>query len=344
MKNILKNSAYSKCLIMILIKRMLCVVLLFEVGLTRVQAQTVSDIEGNVYNTVTIGTQAWMKENLKTTKYNDGTAIPNLTTEWGFATTGAYCDFKDIPANSTIYGRLYNWYAVDNNEASKMVSNGGKNICPTGWHVSNDAEWTTLTDYLTNNGYGYQGSGDDIAKSMAATSGWKIYGILGTVGNDQASNNSSGFTALPSGSRSFSGTYDLLEYYTYWWSSSEFSAEGGYYRSMFYNYAVVDRVPTYKRCGFSVRCIKDITTDITNLSTSIIEVYPNPVSGILNIDYKNENFETVKILNSLGLQLTKEKVITPRQQIDFTKYSSGLYILEFVKESGEISRVKVVKN
>lgn len=83
---------------------------------------------------------------MNTTKYNDGTAIPNLidNTDWRYATTGAYSDYLNIPANSDTYGRLYNWYAVDNNASTKNASNGGKNICPTGWHVPTDAEWTTL--------------------------------------------------------------------------------------------------------------------------------------------------------------------------------------------------------
>jgi uncharacterized protein (TIGR02145 family) len=90
---------------------------LFVIGLIEVPAQTVTDIDGNIYNTVTIGTQVWMKENLKTTKYNDGTAMPNVTdnSAWAALTTGAYCDYNNTPSNSTTYGRLYNWYAVDNN-------------------------------------------------------------------------------------------------------------------------------------------------------------------------------------------------------------------------------------
>ena len=100
-------------------------------------ANAVKDIDGNVYHTVTIGTQVWMVENLKVTKYRDGTPIPNKTdaTEWGSLTTGAYCDYDNTVSNSTIYGKLYNWYAV----------NDWRNIAPTGWHVPTDAEWTTLT-------------------------------------------------------------------------------------------------------------------------------------------------------------------------------------------------------
>jgi uncharacterized protein (TIGR02145 family) len=220
---------------------------------------TITDVENNTYNTVKIGTQTWMSENLKTTKYNDGTTIPNVTdnTAWAALTTGAYSDYSNTPANSTTYGRLYNWYAVDNNASTKAASNEGKNVCPTGWHVPSDAEWTTLTTYLTNNGYGYGGSGNDIVKSMAATSGWTTNATAGAAGNDQASNNSSGFTALPGGSRSYSGPYSTIGNDGYWWSSTE-DATAPWYRNMNYgNINVFRRSNGSKQYGWSVRCLRD---------------------------------------------------------------------------------------
>jgi len=103
---------------------------------------TVSDYDGNIYNTVIIGTQCWMKENLKTTKYNDGTSIPNISdnTAWSGLTDGAYCDYENDPSNSVIYGKLYNFYAVKN----------ALKICPTGWHVPSDGEWNVLDKFVDN--------------------------------------------------------------------------------------------------------------------------------------------------------------------------------------------------
>ena len=219
----------------------------------------VVDADGNIYPTVRIGSQLWMAENLKTTKYNDGTSIPNVTdnTAWAALTTGAYSWYNnDATTYKATYGALYNWYAVDNNAATKAASNGSKNVCPTGWHIPTDAEWTTLTDYLTNSGYGYQGSGSDIGKSMASTSGWTTYTTAGTVGNDQASNNSSGFTALPGGFRDIDGTY-YIGYYGYWWSSTEDATAYPWFRDMGYSNATVSRITTSKWCGFSVRCVRD---------------------------------------------------------------------------------------
>ncbi len=206
----------------------------------------ITDIDGNSYNTVEIGTQTWMSENLKTTKYSNGEAIPNVTnnTSWAGLTSGAYCWYNnDASAYKNSFGALYNFYAVTDS----------RNICPTGWHVPSDAEWTTLTDYLTNNGYGYEDSGSDIAKSMAAKSGWATDATAGNVGNDQASNNSSGFSALPSGHRQFTGNaFAGAGVYVDWWSST-----ANYYRSMHTAGNSVTRNAYPERSGFAVRCLKD---------------------------------------------------------------------------------------
>src|ERR1035437_1381020 len=232
----------------------------------------VYDVDGNSYNTVSVGNQVWMAGNLKTTKYNDGTAIPIVTdnTAWNALPTGAYCWYlNDATTYKATYGSLYNWYAVDNNAATKMASNGGKNVCPTGWHIPTDAEWTTLTDYLTNNGYGYAGSGSDIAKSMAATSGWITDPTAGDVGNDQASNNSSGFTALPGGYRYLSGPYNYIGAYGFWWSSTESSTTYAWYRDMTSNDPSVGRHNTEVQDGLAVSCINDPPTATINGTTAV---------------------------------------------------------------------------
>jgi uncharacterized protein (TIGR02145 family) len=207
-----------------------------------------TDSDGNTYQTVTIGTQVWMSENLKTTKYNDGTSIPLVTdgAAWGALTTPGYCwHNNDSTANKATYGALYNWFTV----------NTGK-LCPGGWHVPTDAQWTTLTDYLTNNGYGYQGSGNDIGKSMAATSHWYTNSEPGSVGNDQTSNNSSGFTALPGGYRNpYTGYFRIIGVQCEWWSATEADDSSSWVRSMHYTVSEVGRILSNKGCGFSVRCV-----------------------------------------------------------------------------------------
>ena len=130
---------------------------------------SLTDIDGNKYNTVTIGDQLWMAENLRTTKYNDNTPIPLVTgnSEWTAMSGPGFSWYNNDPASyKTRYGALYNWYTLDD------ASNGGKNVCPIGWQVPSDEEWTTLSDYLSENGYGYDDDETDIAKSMAAVVSW----------------------------------------------------------------------------------------------------------------------------------------------------------------------------
>ncbi len=213
---------------------------------------TVKDIDGNVYNTVTIGTQTWMVENLKVTKFNDGNAIPNVTgdTDWSNLHSPAYCWYDNNALNKATYGALYNWYTVIT----------GK-LCPTGWHVPTTAEWTTLENYLIDNGYNYDGTttGNKYAKALASNTGWTSSTILGAVGNIDysAKRNATGFTALPGGFRNSSGTFYYIGDYGSWWSSTEYSTGGAYGRELDYDNCIVYRIDFHKRAGFSVRCLRD---------------------------------------------------------------------------------------
>lgn len=175
---------------------------LFTSSCNKENDNIVTDIDGNVYNTVTIGTQVWMKENLKTTKYNDGTAIPLVidSPDWSNLKTPGYT--WNICGNNedsiiAIYGALYNWYTV----------NTGK-LCPTGWHVPSDNEWTTLITYL---------GGENVAggKLKAGTADWGSPNIGAT--------NESGFTALPGGVCYADGDYSGIGGDGFWWSSSEYN-------------------------------------------------------------------------------------------------------------------------
>jgi uncharacterized protein (TIGR02145 family) len=212
----------------------------------------VSDVDGNTYIIVAIGTQTWMAENLNTTKYNDGTAIPNVTdgTTWTALTTGAYSDYNNTPSNSTTYGRLYNWYTVDNNASTKVTSNGGKNVCPVGWHVPNDAEWHTLILYLDGSAV------FDYDESLIAGGKLKATGTTYWITPNTGATNESGFTAIPGGARG-SGSFINLGYSSHMWSSTEEGENNAFGRGTYYNNTKVTRGNGYKNNGFSVRCIKD---------------------------------------------------------------------------------------
>ena len=199
----------------------------------------ITDAESNSYKTVYIGTQQWMAENLKVTKYSDGTAIPNVTdnTEWENNTTGAWAYCKNDAANNAKYGKLYNWYAVS------KTSNGNKNVCPTGWHVPTDAEWTVLTEYL---------GGESVAGGKmkeAGTTNWDSPNTDAT--------NTSLFTGLPGGYRSGDGSYYNIGYSGSWWSSTEGNTDDAWYRVLGSSDGGAGRSFYSKKSGSSVRCLRD---------------------------------------------------------------------------------------
>ena len=141
---------------------------------------------------------------------------------------------------------LYNWYAVNTNK-----------LCPTGWHVPSDSEWTILTDYLINNGNGYLGSGDDIGKSLASTTGWNVSSEIGAVGNNPSNNNKSGFSAFASGIRFSNGEFRHGGQNGKWWSSTETSAKAAQIRFISWDDGILTSYSNRKENGFSVRCVKD---------------------------------------------------------------------------------------
>lgn len=227
-------------------KTMIKVSLLMIVGIfiasgCNKSSSKVTDIDGNEYKTVKIGTQVWMAENLKTTRYNDGTGIfffpENYSVE---VKKGYYVDYDNNPANSEIYGRLYNWYVVDNNPDTKLASNGGKNICPKGWHVPNDAEWTTLITYL---------GGDSNADKLIDNSTNLWSDITSEITNE------SGFTALPSGWREIDGSFNHLGGVAMWWSSTSLRSSTA---SIVYTYGMNIREEYhFREASLCIRCIKD---------------------------------------------------------------------------------------
>jgi len=207
---------------------------------------TLNDIDGNTYNTINIGDQTWMAENLKTTKYNDGTGIPLVTdlSDWVNLSTPGYCWYlNDKGKYKDVYGALYNWHTV----------NTGK-LCPTGWHVPSDADWTTLTSFL---------GGENVAGGKMKEAGathWVTEGMVTT--------NSSGFTALPGGQRLGTKSDPVLYFINMgysgsFWSSSEYNDPvygfyGSYTREVFSgDYEGCDRGAYTKSWGLSVRCVED---------------------------------------------------------------------------------------
>ena len=192
--------------------------------------ETVTDIDGNVYNTVKIDDQLWMAEDLKVSKYNDGTPIPYITekTAWVNSKTGAYCWYN----NEESWGALYNWYAV----------NTGM-LAPAGWHVPTHQEWTALTDFL---------GGEDVAGGKLKETGGERWDTPNT-----GATNEYWFTAIPGGIRDLDGTFRYFGGGGYWWSSTDFDNMNSYVRYITWNGSVIYRDQIGKMIGLSIRCVKD---------------------------------------------------------------------------------------
>ena len=220
--------------------------------------------------TVTIGTQVWMTKNLDVATFRNGDPIPQAKTveEWRAAGDNkqpAWCYYNNDPANGAKYGKLYNWYAV----------NDPRGLAPVGWHVPSDGEWTTLTNYL----------GEQAADKLKSTSGWYVTEDIAcancaswnqeyrnkvpchickdtrVIGKKKVSkgngNNSSGFSGLPGGYRYYVGAFGPIGKYGYWWSSTEDDTGSAWYRGLDYYSGSVVRSFNYKKSGFSVRCLRD---------------------------------------------------------------------------------------
>ena len=195
--------------------------------------------------TVTIGTQIWTTKNLDVATYSDGTIIPQVTdpTAWAALTTGAWCYYNNTTANGTIYGKLYNWYAVAGIHDTDL-NTPNKKLAPTGYHIPSDAEWTTLTTYL---------GGLEVAGGKMKATGTSLWNTPNT-----GATNSSGFTGLPGGARYDNGPFNGIGDFCGWWSSSEDDTPNAWLRNLFYfNGVAYSSYYDNKRNGFSVRCLRD---------------------------------------------------------------------------------------
>lgn len=194
-----------------------------------------TDADGNNYTVVKIGEQLWMAENLKTTKYGNGESVSSIedNSAWSNLTTGAYCAYNNKDENSSTYGYLYNWYAASDSN----------NLAPIGWHVPSDAEWQDLNNYL---------GGDFVAGGKQKSIGTAYWDFPNTNAT-----NETGFSGLPSGTRSYSGAYALMGKVGYFWSSSNADSFGAWLHPLVYDDEGAQRGYNGKKFGYSIRCLKD---------------------------------------------------------------------------------------
>ncbi len=207
---------------------------------------TVTDIDGNVYQTIKIDDQWWMAENLKVTHYRNGDPIPIVTetSEWGNLSTGAYCEHNNDPFVVDTYGRLYNWFAV----------NDTRGIAPEGWHVPTDNDWKQLEMYLgmsqsEADGYLFHGTDEGDKLKETGTAHW--------LPPNSGATDEVGFTALPGAERGRDGAFSALGTNAYFWASDETNTTEAWSRHLFYTRSDIYRYDYVKVNGFSVRCVKD---------------------------------------------------------------------------------------
>lgn len=215
--------------------KLLLVIVSLGLLVNGLQAQTVKDIDGNIYHTAVIGKQEWMVENLKVSHYRNGDLIPNVTdsTGWSALKTGAWCNYDNSPCSDYTFGKLYNYYALIDT----------RKLSPVGWHIPSDSEWTALISYLG----GDTAAGGSLKEN--STDFWQSPDVQTT--------NKSGFTALPGGNRNSTGKFVNRGSGGYWWSSTSSAANEVKNLYLYFNSNHVYRCDTLKTSGLSVRCVKD---------------------------------------------------------------------------------------
>jgi uncharacterized protein (TIGR02145 family) len=292
----------------------------------------VIDIDGNSYNTVIIGTQEWMKENLNVSKYSDGTIIPQVTdpTQWGNLTTGAWCYYNNDPTNGSTYGKLYNWYAVagihdnDPNTPNKILA-------PSGWHIPSDPEWSQLLNYL---------GGATICGNKMRSTGTSLW--QSNIG----ATNESGFTGLPGGKRSFNfNFFGGMTAYTYWWNSSELNILNSKYIFLA-DSPFVSNGDDEKRRGFSVRCLKNIALNNQSFNNNSFNIYPNPAKDEITIDFGNTSNViggNYKIINMLGQEVLNGDLNSQQNTIELSSIKEqGIYFVKIYDSSNTILGTKKI--
>ncbi len=292
------------------------------------KAQTVVDIDGNVYDTVHIGTQVWLRPNLNVTHYRNGDPIPNVTDSatWYSLTTGAYCDYDNDSNNAAVYGRLYNWYAV----------NDPRGIAPLGWRVSSYEDWDTLQIFL-----GY----DLVAGGKLKEIGTAHWMFPNTGASDEYD-----FTALPGGQRAdsiYSGTFSEITQQGYWWSSSEMDTVYPWAVNISYNSeGFTNWAASTRKSGFSVRPIIDLTVNINeNNRYDEFIIYPNPVIDYLVIRFPAIATKEViiTITDITGKIIYKTAFVNSEKiELNTSDFEEGIYLFQLTTSDFTETRKVIV--
>jgi uncharacterized protein (TIGR02145 family) len=308
---------------------------------SQVPGNGVTDIDGNQYNTVIIGTQEWMKENLNVSKYSDGTPIPQVTdpTAWSNLTTGAWCYYNNDTSLGNTYGKMYNWYAVagiwqaESNPPTSAEIASRKSLAPSDWNVPSVADWSSLFNDL---------GGNSVAGGKMKEAGLNHWSDPNTDAT-----NSSGFTGLPGGYRPTNTIGQNLTGTGHWWCSDYLAPfAANFFQLTWTNGAVVNS--TFDtRTGISVRWVKSSIIGNETFSNQLFEVYPNPAKDQLIIDWNN-NTSLVgwkyKIINALGQEVLYGVLNLQQNTIQLNNINGqGLYFVKiYDRENSLIETKKII--
>lgn len=289
---------------------------------TRTNAQYITDYDGNEYDTISIGTQVWMKQNLKVTHYNDGTPIPNVSdsTAWAGLTSGARCYFNnDSVTFDSVYGALYNWYVATN-----------PNICPSGWHISTNAEWLQVEIAL---------GGDAVAGGEM-----KEAGTLHWLSPNTGATNNSGYTGLPGGLRDANSNYNYVSENGLWWTKSSYNTTLAWSTYLWYLNTGVDHNPTPKKMGLSIRCIKSSNTSLEEMNCfENIRIWPNPANEKIKIELPEYVQVSISIISYEGKIVLQHTPQNPNVELYISHLSAGMYVIHFQGQDQQ-KNFRFVKN
>ena len=292
-----------------------------------------TDIDGNQYNTVIIGTQEWMKENLNVSTYSDGTPIPQVTDPaiWAGLTKGAWCYYNNDSTLGITYGKLYNWYAVagihDNDSTTP-----NKSLAPTDWSVPSANDWNTLVNYLGGN--------------AIAGGKMKDTSFVHWLSPNTDATNISGFTGLPGGYRASASIGQNLTGTGHWWCSdylAPFSAKG--FQLSWYS-GSVDSNLFSSQAGISVRFLQNSTNGYESIRNQLVEVYPNPAVDHINIDFENSSKSSdwvYKIVNTFSQEVQNGILHSTQNFLQLSNtIKQGIYFVEIYDDSNVLKEIKKI--
>lgn len=282
------------------------------------QAQVVTDYDGNVYDTVVIENQVWLKQNLKTTHDNNGILIPNVidSTAWAALLSEGRCYYNnDSSAYDSVYGPLYNWYVAHNS-----------NVCPLGWRVPSYVEWQAVENILG----GYPLAGGEMKE--ADTLHWKSP-------NTGATNNS-GFTGLPGGGRSPAGPFQFIRENGLWWTSTSNNSSSAWGLYMWYLSPGVEHDPVTKNYGVSIRCMKDVNNGLDEIKDAgKCKLYPNPAKDLIELDVAKNQGYMLQVYNMIGKCVMQREILNSKTNIDISSLPAGTYVVKLIGETDMVTTI-----